>query len=157
MNTINLRTAHQYDAQDVFDTVNAMNTFECLQFLAHNDPNGIYLDALGAQSDEGQAHMTEAEVKTTVMRVMWENQIQPVSTPNFILKAVKIIGFDDAIKAIQDALCIETGDMAGVFFSGEEYEDIEERWTMLTMAERLELIVKYTVWEIELLTDEDIE
>jgi hypothetical protein len=47
---------------------------------------------------------------------------------------------DDAVRAIQDACFVETGDAAGVFFSGVEWSKLNER-------QRLRMLLDYLDYE----------
>lgn len=63
------------------------------------------------------------------------------ATPNLLEASSRMNDIDDAVKAIQDACGITSGDVAGIFFSDHE-------WESLSHAERVKLLRTYLEFEI---------
>lgn len=60
--------------------------------------------------------------------------------------AARSTDLDESARYIQDALGVESGDYAGLFFSGPEYEP--EQWAAMEPAERWSRLVDYAAAEM---------
>ncbi|WP_434136957.1 hypothetical protein [Pseudomonas luteola] len=70
------------------------------------------------------------------------------ATPKLLERSAAMSDMDEALIVIQSACGIETGDLAGLFFSGEQWsETTGTDWVDRGEAERLRLLYDYLAFE----------
>lgn len=60
-------------------------------------------------------------------------------TPELLAAAARENDINDAVKMVQDAIGVDTGDFAGMFFSGEQYD----AWPDMHPTTRLRALMDY--------------